>query len=627
MNGAIRTAPQIGHQRDFQLAIAVKIRRAIGQKAIGQRAHFRKAILRHAKRNIINCLRRMHRADIVFPIGQNIKCHSPCWQRVGQHNAVLILHQTAVKRIKIRARAIRNPPVCALIGSPATFKNPTVARQHIATPESHNHRRGFFNRNAHAIFHHRAICQICLEPQNRSRICHIRHIPPVADISNGRPLREVHPHIRVVPQTVRQAIPRDLRARNKRANIKRRILPLVICGRLNRNRQRIERTQTRCKAFSTHAPAAVIIVVPRCPQINCRRNEQAAHRLRRQIGPPRENQRGQTGDVRRRKRRTRAHRIAVVEPRTKNTHAWRHQIKRCPPAAKIRPIVGMISRANGNRMVIARGIPHLTARISRRRHEHNALRVRVLDRIAQEKRALRPSPAHIDHMRAIFYGIENSRCEIVFLQKTTALKPAQPRPQCHDLCIGRNPDNSPIVISHRSNNARGVCPVRRFIARIIVADEIIAQTRHTGRVRKIPAPHIVDIPIVIVVNPLCATHFCGIVPDIIAQILVIIIHARIDNRHNNLFFHGTYRPVQCFPTQRLKTALIVITRIIGHLVMRKQKIGLRVHNIGARCIIARRFDWIARQTHAVHPRHRMGINRLTPSMRKKRLHRRHAIAF
>ena len=146
---------------------------------------------------------------------------------------------------------------------------------------------------------------------------------------------------------------------------------------------------------------------------------------------------------------------------------------------------------------------------------------------------------------------------------------------------------------------------------------------------KIPTPYIVDIPIPIVVNARCTVYFCGIVPDIVAQVFVVILDARINDRDNYLFSNGTEVLLQYLPIEDLKTMLIAVPRVIGHLlVVRKQIIGLRVHNIGGamRNRLQLRLD---RPTNArgTHDCQRMGINSLGTSRRKKRFNRRHAIAL
>ena len=156
---------------------------------------------------------------------------------MGQNNAVFILYKAGIKGIKIRAIAISNTPVCALIGLPATFKNAAVALQHIATRKRCDRGCRFLNSNANPVFHHRAIRQICLKSQNHIRICKSRNIPRMADVSISRPFCETCPRMWIASQTIRQAITRDLRAHNRSANIELSIFPLIVGGRLNRNRQ------------------------------------------------------------------------------------------------------------------------------------------------------------------------------------------------------------------------------------------------------------------------------------------------------------------------------------------------------------------------------------------------------
>ena len=111
---------------------------------------------------------------------------------------------------------------------------------------------------------------------------------------------------------------------------------------------------------------------------------------------------------------------------------------------------------------------------------------------------------------------------------------------------------------------------------------------------EIPTPYIVDIPISIVINARRAAYFCGIVPDIVAQVFVVIIDAGIYDGDNDLFLNGTKGLLQHLPTEGLKAILIVVARVIGHLLVRKQMVGLRVHNIGTQGVISCGFDWISR---------------------------------
>ena len=165
--------------------------------------------------------------------------------------------------------------------------------------------------------------------------------------------------------------------------------------------------------------------------------------------------------------------------------------------------------------------------------------MRVLDYIAQDKCALRPPQTHINDMRAIFHGIENSRSNVIFFEKANASKPPQTRPQCHNLCIGRNASNTAIIIRRSCNNTGNARTVRRFILRIIIPHKVIAHPRQIGRMGEIPTPYIVDIPISIVINARRTAYFCGIVPDIVAQVFVVIIDTRINDRDNDLFLNGT----------------------------------------------------------------------------------------
>ena len=517
--------------------------------------------------------------------------------------------------------------MCALISAPATFKNAAVTFQHIATCKRGDRGGRFFNRNANPIFHNHTIRQICFESQNRVRICKSRNIPWIANVLRGYSFYKTCPGLWIASYAIRQAITRDLRARNRSANIKHSIIPFIIGGRLNRNRQRIESTQAVCELRATHAPRAIVIVVPWQPQVNCRCDEQIAHRMGRKIGPARENQRGQTRYVRRGKRSARTGGIAIIEACAENTDTRRNQIERRARAAKTRQTVGMAYRTHSNRIVIARGIPQLIARVPRRGDEHNALSVRVLDYVAQDKSAFRSPQTHINNMRAILHGIENSRSDIIFFEKANAAKPSQPRPQCHNLCIRRNASNTSVIIRRRCNNARNARTVRRFILRIIVAIEIIPHPWQIGCMGKVPTPYIIDIPIPVVINPSRSVHFCSIVPDIVAQVFVVIIDAGINDRDNDLFLNGTEALLQQLPIKGLKATLVAIARVIGCLLVRKQIIGLCVHNIGTQGVIGCGCDRIARQTHAVHMRHGMGINSLGTSRRKKQFNRCYAIPF
>jgi len=98
----------------------------------------------------------------------------------------------------------------------------------------------------------------------------------------------------------------------------------------------------------------------------------------------------------------------------------------------------MIYSTNRDGIVIGCGInqPWFTT-ITRRGDKNDVFGMSVLERIANDEGALGTPPAHVDHVSPIFYGIENGGCDIIFFEKTTALKQGHSRPQDHELGIGR----------------------------------------------------------------------------------------------------------------------------------------------------------------------------------------------
>ena len=204
----------------------------------------------------------------------------------------------------------------------------------------------------------------------------------------------------------------------------------------------------------------------------------------------------------------------------------------------MRQIILVVCRAYGEGRVMRRGIGQGASRVARSRDEHNTHRVGVLQDVAQDKGALRPAPTHVDHLRAVFHGVENRRGEIVFFQKNAAnSEPVQASAQGHELRVRRDARDTHIVICRGRDNARDVCSVRGFIAGVVVPIEVIAPARHARCMGKIPSSDVVDVPVVVVVNPLCAAQFCVIVPNIIAEVFVVVIYARVDDCDDDLFFY------------------------------------------------------------------------------------------
>ena len=230
--------------------------------------------------------------------------------------------------------------------------------------------------------------------------------------------------------------------------------------------------------------------------------------------------------------------ILVVGKRSEHADARRDEIERGPSVAKImRQTILVVCRAYGEGRMMRRGIGQGARRVARRGDEHNAHRVRVVEDVAQDECALRPAPTHVDHMRAVFHGVENRRGEIVFFQKTIAADPVQASAQGHELRVRRDARDTHLVICRGCDNARDACSVRGFIAGVIVPVEVIARARHARCMGKIPSSDVVDVPVVVVVNPLCAAQFCVIVPNIIAEVFVVVIYAGVDDCDDDLFFH------------------------------------------------------------------------------------------
>ena len=349
------------------------------------------------------------------------------------------------------------------------------------------------------------------------------------------------------------------------------------------------------------------IVIPRFLEVNSRRDEQPADGLGRKFGPPREDEGGQTGNMGRGKRGARGRAILVVEGRSEHAEARRDEIERGPSVAERCQIILVVCRAYGEGRVMRRGIGQGARRVARRGDEHNAHRVRVVEDVAQDECALLPAPTHVDHMRAVFHGVENRRGEIVFFQKTTAaaFDPVQASAQGHELRVRRDARDTHLVICRGCDNARDACSVRGFIAGVVVPVEVIARARHARCMGKIPSSDVVDVPVVVVVNPLCAAQFCVIVPNIIAEVFVVVIYAGVDDCDDDLFFYRAEGLVQGFPTEGLETSLRVVARVIG--LVREYMIGLGIDHVWARCVIGCGCRRVAGQVNAIYAHQGMGM--------------------
>ena len=153
--------------------------------------------------------------------------------------------------------------------------------------------------------------------------------------------------------------------------------------------------------------------------------------------------------------------------------------------------------------------------------------MRVINRILNDEGYLLASPTHINHAGTVISGVNDSGGGVIVLHARTAAE-GEPGANCHERAMPRHTGDADAVIRHRTGDTGDMCAVSGLIDRFIVAFNEIAFSLHIRRVGEIPAMHIVNVTVAVVVKAV-VRHLAGVHPRLRRQIVVPIIDARIDD--------------------------------------------------------------------------------------------------
>ncbi len=179
-----------------------------------------------------------------------------------------------------------------------------------------------------------------------------------------------------------------------------------------------------------------------------------------------------------------------------------------------------------------------------------------LQRVLHDLRAGVTAEAHVDHVGAIVYGIQNALGNVVDRQHPAVLR----RPDRHDPHVESHPHAALAVESLCRDDPRHV----RAVA--VIVDRVAAVQRG---VRHHAGPVDVVLEAVAVVVDAVARNFAGVDPHVGLQFLVVVVHARVDDGHHNVLRPARIDPVviQAVPSlpdpDIFVKPLLVVSRVGG----------------------------------------------------------------
>ncbi len=187
----------------------------------------------------------------------------------------------------------------------------------------------------------------------------------------------------------------------------------------------------------------------------------------------------------------------------------------------IRPVIIPIKRIDRKCPAIRRWI-HRRGRIaiSRRGHKNDPVGHREIDRFLQRLLPRPAAPAVVDDARAVFHRVHNRRDRIGGVAAAIAQKL-----QRHNTCVRIDPANAVVVIRLSGNRSRHMGSVRTALG--LTVDRVAVV------VIEIVTEHIVGIAVVIVIDSI-ARNFAGVLPHPVGDVLMGVVHPRIDDGHNDL---------------------------------------------------------------------------------------------
>ena len=177
--------------------------------------------------------------------------------------------------------------------------------------------------------------------------------------------------------------------------------------------------------------------------------------------------------------------------------------------------------------------------LSLARFVHTGIIYEIFDRLF-ERRELRLIPVHrvgiaptvLADYRTIVTTVGNCACSIVGTTTLTSVTHRCATHNQHTAIILRatcDTRNTLAVVVHRSNRTSHV--------RTVVSTRICCGVLHSIEtlVRvEVETENIVGVTILVIINAVRTVQLCKVIPDVVSQILVVIVNYTIDNRNNNL---------------------------------------------------------------------------------------------
>jgi len=146
------------------------------------------------------------------------------------------------------------------------------------------------------------------------------------------------------------------------------------------------------------------------------------------------------------------------------------------------------------------------------------------------------APAHVDHLTAHIYSVDQSRGCVVILQITFRLGGPETRPDGKDLHIPCHSGHANPVVSHGANNSGNVGAMKVLVFGVVILAHIVSDShiKHLGSIGEIPSTPVIDITVAVVIDAIIR-DLMRIDIDIGSQVRVIYQHPGIHHSYEDEF--------------------------------------------------------------------------------------------
>ncbi len=212
-------------------------------------------------------------------------------------------------------------------------------------------------------------------------------------------------------------------------------------------------------------------------------------------------------------------------------------VQRHTPVGVVASLIQVIGRGDGDhlRQILRAVGAEVVIAVAGRHHDDNTLLVGephrlVENRIGGARQGARPTG--VDDPRAVLHGIDDRPGQ----RRQRPGAPAIERLDAHQLDAGGDPHNPKVVVVHGGDDPGDMGAVAMVVHRIGV--ECVSRIGEASvavriaRVGEIDAVDVIGVAVAVLVDPV-VRDLGTVGPDILAKVLVTVVHAGVNRRHDD----------------------------------------------------------------------------------------------